>query len=211
MTQQERQKRSKEKIYQAALDEFGAYGYDAVNMERICGRHGISKGMMYHYYANKDELFLLCVARNFAELKAYLEQNLQQAEGQNTLQTIRDHLMMRERFFQRHGKQRKVFEAAMFRPPGHLREQIWQLHAPIREINQQFLKRLVARMPLRPGLDPEKVARYLGSIEYSLPYYQQGAAGQSLHDMLETVGEVLDMALFGVLRQADVSPPVCAG
>ena len=37
----------------AALEEFGTYGYDKVNMERICGNHGISKGMMYHYYSNK--------------------------------------------------------------------------------------------------------------------------------------------------------------
>ena len=53
MTQKERQERSREEIYQAALEEFGTSGYDNVNMERICGNHGISKGMMYHYYSNK--------------------------------------------------------------------------------------------------------------------------------------------------------------
>ena len=37
MTQKERQERSREEIYQAALEEFGTYGYDKVNMERICG------------------------------------------------------------------------------------------------------------------------------------------------------------------------------
>ena len=70
MTQKERQERSRKEIYQAALEEFGTYGYDKVNMERICGNHGISKGMMYHYYSNKDELFLLCVERTFQELRA---------------------------------------------------------------------------------------------------------------------------------------------
>ena len=53
MTQKERQERSRKEIYQAALEEFGTYGYDKVNMERICGNHGISKGMTYHYYSNK--------------------------------------------------------------------------------------------------------------------------------------------------------------
>ena len=37
MTQKERQERSREEIYQAALEEFGTSGYDNVNMERICG------------------------------------------------------------------------------------------------------------------------------------------------------------------------------
>ena len=61
MKQQERQERSRREIFQAAMEEFGAHGYDKVSMENLCTRHGISKGMMYHYYSNKDELFLLCV------------------------------------------------------------------------------------------------------------------------------------------------------
>ena len=49
MTQKERQERSKEEIYRAAMAEFGSRGYDGANMEHICADHGISKGMMYHY------------------------------------------------------------------------------------------------------------------------------------------------------------------
>ncbi len=56
MTQKERQERSKREILEAAMEEFGTRGYDAVTMEGICGGHGISKGMLYHYYPNKDAL-----------------------------------------------------------------------------------------------------------------------------------------------------------
>ena len=90
MTQKERQERSREEIYQAALNEFGTHGYDNVNMERICGNHGISKGMMYHYYSSKDELFLLCVERTFAELKACVEQELPRLENCTTPDAIRE-------------------------------------------------------------------------------------------------------------------------
>ena len=54
MTQKERQERSRRTILQAALGEFGAAGREAVTRDSICANHGISKGMMYHYYANKD-------------------------------------------------------------------------------------------------------------------------------------------------------------
>ena len=101
MTQKERQERSREEIYQAALEEFGTSGYDKVNMERICGNHGISKGMMYHYYSSKDALFLLCVERTFAELKDYVEQHAELLDGQDTLNDIREYFLIREHFFQR--------------------------------------------------------------------------------------------------------------
>ena len=73
MMQKERQERSREEIYPAALNEFGSLGYENVSMERICRQHGISKGMIYHNYSNKDELFLLCVERVFTDLKDHIE------------------------------------------------------------------------------------------------------------------------------------------
>ena len=88
MTQKERQERSRKEIYQAALEEFGTYGYDKVNMERICGNHGISKGMMYHYYSNKDELFLLCVERTFQELRAHVERDMAHLSGEDTAAAV---------------------------------------------------------------------------------------------------------------------------
>ena len=49
MTQQERQARSRAKIFEAAMDEFGTQPFEDVTMDAICSRHAISKGMMYHY------------------------------------------------------------------------------------------------------------------------------------------------------------------
>ncbi len=85
MKQQERQERSRREIFQAAMEEFGAHGYDKVSMENLCTRHGISKGMMYHYYSNKDELFLLCVQDVFQNLKEQIEQEIVQLEQQSPL------------------------------------------------------------------------------------------------------------------------------
>ena len=129
MTQKERQERSRKEIYQAALEEFGTYGYDKVNMERICGNHGISKGMMYHYYSNKDELFLLCVERTFQELRAHVERDMAHLSGEDTAAAVKDFFMIRERFFQLHPQQKLVFESAMLRPPKHLAAQIQALRA----------------------------------------------------------------------------------
>lgn len=83
MTQQERQERSRRDIFQAAMEQFGSKDYEKVTMESICSGHGISKGMMYHYYSNKDELFLLCVEDTFCALKTHIERETQSLEGQS--------------------------------------------------------------------------------------------------------------------------------
>ena len=57
MRQEERKERSRNLIIKAAMEEFASSGYGAASIEIICNRHGISKGMMYHYFHGKDELF----------------------------------------------------------------------------------------------------------------------------------------------------------
>lgn len=211
MTQKERQERSKEEIYQAALAEFGTLGYEKASMERICGQHGISKGMMYHYYSNKDELFLLCVERTFADLKAHVERDAGELVGQGILETIKNFFMIRESYFQLHPEQKMIFEDAMLHPPKHLVEQIQELRGPIREVNREFVRQLVAKMPLRPGMDPQKAARYLESVEYYfqsiLRNYRDDGATEDMHTMFETAEEMLDMVLFGILHQSEADGP----
>ena len=204
MTQKERQERSKNEIFQAALEEFGNYDYHAVTMESICAKHGISKGMMYHYYSSKDELFLLCVQKTFEALKLYIEETVPRLSGENTLQTVQNYFMSREYFFELHPREKRIFEGAMLHPPKHLAESIYELRGPIRKMNRDFLETLVASMTLRPELSAEKAAWYLESLEYIfqplLIQYQSRKEAQDLHSLLETAREILDMALFGVLQ-----------
>ena len=99
MTQKERQARSRHAIFLAALEEFSKNDYDTVTMDSICQGHGISKGMMYHYYSNKDELFLLCVKDTFQALKAQIERDAAELSGQSSFDSIKNYLLIREYFF----------------------------------------------------------------------------------------------------------------
>lgn len=141
MTQKERQERSRREILRAAMEEYGAHGYDAVSMENICARHGISKGMMYHYYSNKDELFLLCVGTIFSQLQKEIESRAPSLVEEETLYAVRDFCLLREDYFQRNPQQKLIFETALLRPPRQLAEAIHTLHRPLYEVNQRFFMR----------------------------------------------------------------------
>ena len=47
--------------------------------------------------------------------------------------------------------------------------------------------------------------RYLDSVEYSLPHalrqYSAGGDLTDMHTLMEAVGELLDLVLYGVVRQ----------
>lgn len=203
MKQQERQERSRQKIFSAAMEEFGQNNYDKVSMESICAKHHISKGMMYHYYSNKDELFLLCAEDTFRCLQEYVEQGMKSSKSTGCVESIQCFFRIREDFFQQHPMKKCVFENAIVNTPKHLEKEIQRLHQPIRLMNRRFLENIVESMPLRPGIGKQKAMQYLENMEYLFPVLikSRGIMAQTdLYTMLADVQDMLDMLLFGIFK-----------
>lgn len=205
MKQQERQKKSKEKILQAAITEFSASGYDKVTMENICTRHGISKGMMYHYYSGKDDLFLLCVQNMYQMMQQYLEENMAELEKKDALHALKEFWMLRESFFGEHPPFKNIFENALLRTPPHLFQKIEEIRGPIEALNRQFLHRTIGKIELRENLKKENVSIYLEAMESVfwklVEQYRREQRISDVHSLMEAAGELWDMVLLGVVRQ----------
>ena len=204
MTQKERQEHSRQEILQAALDEFGTYEYAQVTVDNVCARHNISKGMLYHYYSGKDDLFLLCVGDTFEKLSEFVAQNEFQLKDHSALDSLTAYYQCREQFFAAHPRRRKVFESAMLHPPAHLESKLRELRAPVWQINRQFWQRVVRQYPLRAGLKEEQVMRYLESIDYAfqtiLEQYNEAGNARDIYDILQITSEIREMLLFGVMQ-----------
>lgn len=204
MTQKERQEQSRKEILQAALAEFGRYDYAQVTVDNICARHNISKGMLYHYYSGKDDLFLLCAADTFEKLSEFVAQNEFLLQDRSALDSLTAYYQCREQFFAAHSQHRKVFESAMLHPPAHLENRLRELREPLWQQNRHFLQCVAKKYPLREGLQEEQVVRYLESIDYAfqtiLEQYDETGTAQDIHDMLQIVSEILNMLLFGVMK-----------
>lgn len=62
----------KNKIIESAITTFSKYGYDKSRMDDIAIRANLSKGTIYLYFKNKEELFNAISERNTNELKNQL-------------------------------------------------------------------------------------------------------------------------------------------
>lgn len=57
-------------IFDAAVAEFGAHGYDKASYNQIIERAGLSKGAMYYYFDDKEDLYGTIVSE---AMKAFIE------------------------------------------------------------------------------------------------------------------------------------------
>ena len=73
MKKEEKTRLTCEKIIQAAIAEFGTKSYEAASLNTICSDNHISKGLIYHNFKNKDELYLICVKQCYEEMTRHIK------------------------------------------------------------------------------------------------------------------------------------------
>ncbi len=70
--------RTKEAILAAATEEFSQNGLDGARVNLIAKRAGINKRMLYHYFGNKDDLFLAVLEAVYQDIRTHeLDLNLE--------------------------------------------------------------------------------------------------------------------------------------
>jgi AcrR family transcriptional regulator len=66
-------KRTQQRIFEAAFQEFAAKGFAGARVDVIVRRAGINKRMLYHYFGDKEGLFREVLRRKMAQRQAWSE------------------------------------------------------------------------------------------------------------------------------------------
>ena len=69
-----------EEILEAGIAEFGEHGLAKTSMNKIAARAGISVGVLYKYYEDKESFFLACVKKSILELDRTLSETIQKED-----------------------------------------------------------------------------------------------------------------------------------
>ena len=134
------------------MEEFGANGYAGATLNNIC-KTGIAKGLLYHNFSSKNELYLLCINRSMTKLTAYLQQ-------QNLDSDLATYMKARLCFFQNHPFEARLFFEAMLQPPPVLKNQIAEQREEIDAFNLDLYKKAIAKVSLRPGITEKDAVAY---------------------------------------------------
>lgn len=70
----------REQVKRAALECLLEQGFADLSVKDIARRAGVSTGVLYHYFKNKDDILLQALAMAFLEADASLRRSVEQAE-----------------------------------------------------------------------------------------------------------------------------------
>ena len=205
MKKHEKTQKTKERILAAALEEFGSKSYDAASVNSICEAGQIPKGLIYHNFKGKDELYLLCVKSCYDEMMAALE--VHSFEILDAKESLQNFLMVRQRFFQENPNYANIFFNAVLQPPKHLAQELAQLRRGFDEYFSQCYLAVLNCLTLRDGITKELALEYfLAASEMFNSYFQKkaeqnGDYRELIDDHEGRLSAIFDIMLYGVAKE----------
>lgn len=204
MKREEKSQKMRRKIMDSALAEFSSQGYGISSINTICAAENISKGIVYHYFATKDDLYLSCVEECFQLLTDYIRSNISK-EDCPIEKHLRNYFSLRTHFFQEHPVYQRIFCEAVIAPPVHLKAEIQKRKQGFDTLNTQILRQLLAPVSLRSDISVEQIIEIFRQFQdfINVRYQMTDLNTHTFELREENCLRTLNVLLYGVIQRKD--------
>ena len=204
MKREEKNQQTRRRILESALAEFSEQGYGASSVNTISNGEGLSKGIIYHYFPTKDDLYLACVEECFQMLTGHLQSHTNM-EGQTAEERLEQYFRVRLAFFEQNPQYQRIFCDAVIMPPAHLEASIQEKKAPLDRFNIDSLNRMLEPVSLRSDLSREDVVDTFRQYQdyINARYQMTGSEKIDIRDHEESCRRALRILLYGVVERKE--------
>ncbi|MFN8650009.1 TetR/AcrR family transcriptional regulator [Streptococcus sp.] len=195
-------KLTQERIIEAALIEFSQKGYKAFGINELCKNHKISKGILYHNFSGKTEIYLACVRESFQKAVSIIR-------GESgDIPSLVEYVERRHRFSKDFPHHSHVFFEAWMTAPAEIAEEVEKEKAVFEDLNRQVSEKLLAESTLKDHISQEQALDYLTFIQQLFRSYYLAASGSeeagSLASQYENdLQKVLHLMIYGIFKDGE--------
>ena len=193
MKQAEKNRKSRAFILKHAFAEFAERGYSGSSLNQICARGNISKGLLYHYYASKDALYIACVELLFQDMTNFLKTGIQE----DTI-TVNEYFAVRARFFQQYPAHRQLFYDVLMYPQSHLQPEIEPCRAEFDQLNNTILLKILRKEQLAADITLEEaLVQFRAFVNFLGVYIREDTNA----DAEQKTSALLHTMLYGLIAR----------
>lgn len=188
-------------ILDAALTEFAEKGFERASTNAIAAEAGVAKGLVFHYFGSKEELFLSVLDDVIAHLAPAFEETLEKAPKE-LFARVTAWTERKLQFLREDPRRLRFFFVAMVDAPEDLQSRARDRAERLtRGLMPRFLEGLDPSK-LRPGVSPEDALEAVSTLTQGfertlMPLLRVGKGAS-----LKAVDQALDRAkkMFALLR-----------
>jgi|HigsolmetaGSP11D_1036233.scaffolds.fasta_scaffold03254_2 AcrR family transcriptional regulator len=199
----------KQHIVQICIEEFADNGYDRTSTDKIVEKAGISKGILFHYFTNKKNLFLYVVRCASRRLTETVLEGTEVVHDEDFFERIKRLVAEKQRSLADYEKESKLVAEALLNPPRGLEKEMGELmqeyYATYAQTQYDVLypKHLIPQERLRTGITMDTVIEMTRMIVEKITDKYMMMYKSGMYDVLGDQSQLLDELdrYFDVIRR----------
>lgn len=190
-------------ILDAAVRVFARRGYHGSRVGDIAEEAGIAHGLLYHYFASKEEVLATVFRENWGRLLGAFHQV--EASGEPALEQLRRVAKILLRSWRDDPDLVRVMVREVARSP-HLQQQVGEIREGFRVI-QRIVERGQAEGTFRPDLEPRLVSWiFYGALEELLTGWVLGQLPDGDEEVARAERTIIDVVCDGLAAGRVAAP-----
>ena len=154
----------RQKIEQAALDEFAEYGFDNSNMNRIVAQSQIAKGSFYQYFDDKKDLYFHLIDTLIARKTSLFKTVLNDIKQNPFVKNLEEMFRIGLEFADSDPKYYRLSEDSAYKNPALIQEFALKYNPMAVDIYVQLLNYASEMDELHENIDIPLTASFISSL-----------------------------------------------
>ncbi|WP_157888179.1 TetR/AcrR family transcriptional regulator [Bacillus marinisedimentorum] len=152
----------KNRIIQVCVEEFARHGYKNASTNTITSRADISKGILFHYFKNKKNLYLFVVEHSIDFIFGRIMKDTKSLEDDSVdfFENVKSFIIRKLEMAVLYPHEYQIIMTAVYQPPPSLKDELMQLIMSKREtmepVNTQYIFQFLKDDMLVDGLPRDK-------------------------------------------------------
>ena len=146
--------RTRQRILDAALEEFSRYGLGGARVDRIAERAEANKRMLYYYFGDKDGLFLAVLEQSYVQIRS--AERALDLEHRDPREALKRLVEFTWRYYLDHPEFMTLLNSENLHKGRHVRKskRVPQMHTTLVATLRSVLRKGEAQGLFRAGVDP---------------------------------------------------------
>ncbi len=203
----------KNEIIQICIEEFAAKGYRGASTNHITQRAGISKGILFHYFGSKKNLYLYVVNHIATHFIQMLEENIKRVDQEDFFERIKEIILIKLKTFLPYPIEYRLLMKAFSEPPGELKkekqEMYFRVYRSLNVLNTAFYSRHMDPSKLRSNINIEHAVELINIIfdqlfqKYLKRYRGKQGILEDSQQLIQDLDSYIEVLKYGVYSRGE--------
>jgi AcrR family transcriptional regulator len=192
----------KERIIEAAVDEFAAHPYLKTSINRIIERADISKGSFYQYFSNKKDLYKYVIDQASDAKMKFLAQKLQNYQKLEFFELLRELFIAGIEFKREYPLFSQIGDYLLDGSNESLKEEIYANSRPkSNQFFEELLEEAVKKEEVDPNIDIKLTAFMLTDFSISIvSYFFENHNPENVDQIMDYADKMLYIMKNGIAK-----------